>query len=102
MGDVTELLSGALDDDLELQERFRNGAASRKICRLKQALKLQMVDCDPASSPLDANLRTMSPRNGVKREMMNQVPFRNLIEGLQFISQFTRPVIIHAVCVQFI
>lgn len=47
--------------------------------------KYNLSDCNPVSTPLDANqrlLKTMSPRNEGEREKMKAIPFRELIAGL--------------------
>lgn len=60
------------------------------------------MDCNSVSTPLDANQRLskeMCPKDDNEREKMRKVPFRELVGGLQFIPQCTRPDISHAVSV---
>jgi hypothetical protein len=64
--------------------------------------KFKMQDCNPVSTPLDVNQRLskeMCPKNDEERERMKKIPFRELMGGLQFIAQCTRPDISHAVSV---
>lgn len=62
--------------------------------------KFNMVDCNPVSTPMDLNQKlskSMSPQSSTEREEMSKVPYRELVGGLLYISQGTRPDISFAV-----
>ncbi|KXJ75469.1 hypothetical protein RP20_CCG011674 [Aedes albopictus] len=59
-----------------------------------------MNDCNPVSTPFDASQKLskeMSPKSSDEVERMANVPFRELVGGLQFVAQCTRPDIAFAV-----
>ena len=62
-----------------------------------------MVNCNTVSTPLDPNQRLtkeMCPRNADEENRMKNVPFRELVGGLQFLaSSCTRPDISYATSV---
>lgn len=59
-----------------------------------------MTNCNTVSTPFDLNQRLtkeMSPKSAEEAERMEKVPFRELVGGLQFLAQGTRPDISYAV-----
>ncbi|XP_062542536.1 uncharacterized protein LOC134210512 [Armigeres subalbatus] len=59
-----------------------------------------MDGCDPVATPADHNqklTKQMSPGSEEERKQMQNVPFRELVGGLQFLAQGTRPDISFAV-----
>ncbi|XP_055523283.1 uncharacterized protein LOC129717422 [Wyeomyia smithii] len=59
-----------------------------------------MIDCNPVVTPVDGNQRLskeMSPKDECEKQRMALVPFRELVGGLQFLAQCTRPDIAYAV-----
>lgn len=62
--------------------------------------RFNMVDCNPTSTPAEVNLRltkAMSPKTEQEKERMQNVPYRELVGGLQFLAQCTRPDIAYSV-----
>ncbi|KXJ78520.1 hypothetical protein RP20_CCG004375 [Aedes albopictus] len=62
--------------------------------------KFNMVDCNPTATPAEVNQRlvkAMSPKTQQEKERMHSVPYRELVGGLQFLAQCTRPDIAYAV-----
>lgn len=63
-------------------------------------LKFNMVDCNPVDTPMDPNQKlskSMSPQSPSEREEMSRIPYQELIGGLLYIAQGTRPDITFAV-----
>ncbi|KXJ75549.1 hypothetical protein RP20_CCG011535 [Aedes albopictus] len=59
-----------------------------------------MNDCSPVSTPFDSSQKlskAMSPKSPDGAERMANVPSRELVGGLQFVAQCTRPDIAFAV-----
>ncbi|KAK2577746.1 hypothetical protein KPH14_012773, partial [Odynerus spinipes] len=59
-----------------------------------------MVDCRKAATPLDPSIRLSkedAPTNERERFSMRNVPYRELIGGLMFLAQSTRPDVLYAV-----
>lgn len=66
----------------------------------KLLAKFNMVDCNAAPTPLDVNQRLtkeMCPGTEEEKENMKNIPYRELVGGLQFVAQCTRLDISHAV-----
>lgn len=62
--------------------------------------RFNMIECNPVATPVDGNQRLskeMSPKDECEKQRMTSVPFRELIGGLQFLAQCTRPDIAYAV-----
>lgn len=62
-------------------------------------VKFEMADCNP-EIPMDPNQKLskdMSPKSSTEREEMSDVPYQELVGGLLYILQGTRPDITYAV-----
>ena len=62
--------------------------------------KYRMENCKPISTPLDANhnlSKDMSPQTEEEKQFMQNIPYREAIGSLLFLSQISRPDIYYAV-----
>lgn len=62
--------------------------------------KFNMSDCNPVSTPLDANIKLskeMSPKNEEEFKEMSTVPYQQAIGSILYAAQATRPDICHAI-----
>lgn len=64
--------------------------------------RFRMEESNPVATPLDVNqklTKAMKPASAEEREKMSSIPFKELVGGLQFVAQCSRPDISYAVSV---